>query len=507
MWIKQIVRHALHLFALLALAAIGIASPVQAAAQRMGIGAGTYRLSPHGSTTVPAFCFDYTRESPSTGNSLDTVLTDTNSAIATVGDRRMPLQEAIAKGLVRVNGTQGTLADLIHAVGHAASSSRMPLDQRLEAQRIKAKWDHLTASQRAGMEAEFALRNPQLGSHTRLNFSSNSDQPVAITFANTAILGTAADRKLAVPDLQVTSTRSHDAEQEHIWTEMNQRNLSLLSQAGYGSGAADLKAIDPHALAAVFQRDHNLPVTGQFDPLTEKVLVEEGRQGAALKRINSRADRRYSVLYVSPNRRGVDGGYRVSSGFGLPRPTTTIDEMMRVMHGQLPVSTERVYLVPRGMSDEEIGRLAASAQIYSRFGTETRPTVGVLKVAGAADEVMFKPIADIAIPDEIIQRGTDAAITHEILLTVKTTDGGSRKIKVVSKIRNLLERFIANLQALMSHRTYQASSPTPAQILALALEQTRREAHMTHQQMADSLSLETANVQFGVAIGYRVPQG
>lgn len=489
--------HGLRLCAGLALLVIPVDAAL-AAFQRMGIAAGTYRLGPQGSRSVPAFCFDQTRSSPSTSDRFDAVLTD-QAATVKVGGRRMSLQQALARGVVQVHGTQRMLAEYMRTLDSPAVQARMNPNALRSFALLRASWVRATPIERLQMERAFAPHSARAGDHTRLRLSSRSDQPVEITFTRTALLGTAADRGLAVPDFQIRGSGPQHEEQDEIWRRMTRRHQTLLARAGYRvqvdgrTGSGTVREI------RLFQRDHGLPRTGSIDADTERTLSTEGRQGFGLRRVNSRPERSYSVLFVSLNRSRTGDVYQVHDGEGPRVAATSIREMILALGADPASAGRRVFLVPRGLSARQVRMLAASAGNYSRAGADTRPPVGVLDVRGVVDEAMFERTTSLDLAGGVVARTSGEATVYEKLITFRSVDGRSRTVRVVSTVRSLLEQFLRNLQALFSQRGSQADSPTPAQLIALALEQTRRDANLSHAEMAEQMRLELANTQFARA--------
>lgn len=470
-----------------------------AAFQRMGIAAGTYRLGPQGSRSVPAFCFDRTRSSPSSSDGFDAVLTDQAAATVKVGGRRMSLQQALARGVVQVHGTQRTLAEYMRALDSPAAQARMSPNALRSSASLRAGWARATPSERLQIERVFAPYLARNGDHTRLRLSSRSDQPVEITFTRTALLGTAADRGLAVPDFQVRSRGPQHKEQDEIWRRMTRGHQMLLARAGYRVQINGRAGEGTLSQIRLFQRDQGLPPTGSIDAATEKALSGEGRQGFGLRGVNSRPERRYSVLYVSPNRSGTGSVYQVHDGEGPRVAATSIREIVQTLGPDLTSAGRRILLVPRGLSAGQVRMLAASASNYSKGGADTRPPVGVLNVRGVIDEGMFEQTASLDLAGGVVARTSGEATVYEKLITFRSVDGRSRTVRVVSTVRSLLEQFLRNLQALFSQRSSQATSPTPAQLIALALEQTRRDANLSRAEMAEQMRLELANTQFAWA--------
>ncbi|HLZ67569.1 MAG TPA: hypothetical protein VKQ29_15160 [Aliidongia sp.] len=88
----------------LLIAGPGWAAPASAPMQRMLISAGCYRIAGHATGAVAAYCLDQTGATPRQG----TVLDETpalGEATVSVGDKTMSLKAALARRLLRIEGT------------------------------------------------------------------------------------------------------------------------------------------------------------------------------------------------------------------------------------------------------------------------------------------------------------------------------------------------------------------------------------------------------------------
>jgi hypothetical protein len=82
----------------------GRAAPVPAQMQRMLISAGCYRIAGHATGAVAAYCLDEAGTAPGRG----AILGETpalGEATVSVGDKSMPLKAALARHLLRIEGT------------------------------------------------------------------------------------------------------------------------------------------------------------------------------------------------------------------------------------------------------------------------------------------------------------------------------------------------------------------------------------------------------------------
>ncbi|MBB3348345.1 peptidoglycan-binding protein [Sphingomonas sp. BK069] len=423
------------------------------------------------------------------------MLTDSSSATVKVGQRRMTLQQAISQGIVQVSGTQHTMDSVLKRVDDPSLRARMSPAEIQRYRVLQAYWAHMPPAQRAQIERANASYFAQQGDHTRLQFSSRTNQPVEITFGKTALLGTDADRGLATPDLQISGSSPQHAEQAAIWRKMTRRHQALLATSGYAVKVDGVASRSTKGQIARFQRDHKLVQSGEIDVPTEKALVRESGQASALKAVNTNPAREYTVLYVSRNPSSEGTVYQVHDGSGPRFSATTISDIIKGMGAQPGSGSKRVFLVPRGLDERQVGLLAASADNYSRAEAQGRPAVGVMKVSGVTDEAMFQRTVQLDI-GETVTRSAGASGAYEKLITFQSADGRSKTVTVVSFARNLMDQFIRNLQALFSRHQGSPTAPTPAQLISLALEQTRRDAGLTRREMKEQLSVEISNTQF-----------
>ncbi len=163
------------------------------AQQRMGIASGIIDLAANVIRSVPTYCLDRTRDSPSPATSYSTVLTEPQQARVTIdGARSMTLSEAIGQGLVEIRGQNLTMDQFVHFLNDPILQSRLHMspEDRDQAKLLLMVWSTAGEAEKKELERKFQPLLADLGGdHEHLQFVNKSGKHLTINFDRPAILG------------------------------------------------------------------------------------------------------------------------------------------------------------------------------------------------------------------------------------------------------------------------------------------------------------------------------
>lgn len=270
---------------------IGHISLAEARVQRMAIPRGSYNLTPHQKSSVPAFCLDHDRAAPAVGDVFSNVLSSSSDVIVHMDGKSIPLQDAIESKLVAIEGknVDASMFEPLPSPNEYLNMLKSQLSQdpstevkealqELQSQPIELQLQfasELLKEERAQRELILKLYANE-GDFRHLSFKNLTDKNISIEVKSNAIVGGANDdTKGLQTDLvsrsDLTAADAYDAVQEHLWLSPQQ---SKLKELGFSIQRSD-GVMDESTQRAIadFESRMGIDQTSDWRELTK--LIEE----------------------------------------------------------------------------------------------------------------------------------------------------------------------------------------------------------------------------------------
>jgi hypothetical protein len=247
--------------------------------QRMGIAAGALDIAANEIGQVATYCLDFSRASPTSGDSYSHVLTGNESATVHFDNgTTIPLQQALQQHLVEMKGRHISFADLLNSVNDPAFQARAHINgaDKQQYTEMAKLWNAATPAERTAIEQAFEHDTPDLWDHTHLQLVNKTKQHLKVSFDETTVL---SPREESLQGAAYTHIGDSDGaktsvpKQQQLWTLGDRQQQSALAYLGYYKGDID-GLTGPATKTAIknFQAAESLPLSGQFDASTTEAL-------------------------------------------------------------------------------------------------------------------------------------------------------------------------------------------------------------------------------------------
>jgi peptidoglycan hydrolase-like protein with peptidoglycan-binding domain len=482
------------------------ASAVQGAVQRMGISKGIYEIAAGSARNVAAFCFDFTRESPSPGVTFSQVLASPDKVNVRLGSELVSLQTAINDGKIEIRGLQLTFGEYLKRLSDPQVLSRAPEEEREKLKEVITKWNALSPEQRERFEQAVAPEFAGAGDYTQLQIVNHTSEPVSLEVQDNTIVGEKNDTVSGLPVSLLSEQDGQAQVQDKIWEVTTKRYQALLKDAGFLRTTPDgLVGEQTKAAIEAFQKAHGLEPTGQIDDTTEVKLISAADNQTTLRRINRVQRKNFLTCIVNP----VDVGsnqrsYRISFGSGKAANVDSLDDLRHLLLKRANATgTARVYVIPDGFSSQESEGLSFSLTNKQRF-KPLKVNIQVAELGGTKikDDSFFgervtKVVSDASRPQKV-RIGSRTFLQKEVLL--ETGESGQVKLTVIGKTKRLISQFIRKLHAVVARfhgnrSTSSALNGTPLSVVNVALAEMQRELNLSARELRTRLQVEMGSIQ------------
>lgn len=248
-----------------------------------------------GSSRVATYCLDFSRKSPKAGIAFNEVLSGSSQAIVVFSNTedlvKMSLDDALAKGLLKIEGTHlvdGRGKEFLEEIVTEARRDGNP-NPDLEA--LVQNWNNLSNAKKSEIEYKIAemYNLLDMGDHSSMRFINNTDYEVEIKLDKNLQVGS-SDKDIPIEGVdKIDLSSSHDKQgtyQALVWANREKENLEKLKIIGFYGGSTE---VSPQAFEAgyttgssVYRRyqlsrgiDVSAENLGVLDELTDKHLQEE----------------------------------------------------------------------------------------------------------------------------------------------------------------------------------------------------------------------------------------
>jgi len=461
--------------------------------QRMGIAAGVIELAENGARSVPTYCLDYSRRTPMPSDRYSQVLSNESQTIVTVGTERMPLQRAIDRRLISVEGQHISAADFLRVITDPQVQARTKMPEELRRQAIVLAKIYETGGPkiRAQMEAQLAPMLQDMGDHTHLRFINRTSQKMKVEVLQNSALGTRPDDRTEDLLLGGFGAARNSAQQRAIqhqsWIMGLQKKLFDL---GYYDGAVDgISGTNTQRAMKAFEEGHGLPrlddhdVDGALDVVLEHKRIEKANPTTLMATLihHPNKPQRYTLSTTS-------GGKAISTN-SIAEITANLNEHV------VGASASNVYVEFEGFSPNEADAMAFNLRNGERALNAGVEVEGVYREAnGDLESLLFRRNLTLkkgTVEIEEVPRGLHRGWFRS---TIEFTTRIANKTKNISltlyaKTRALAEEWTRTVMALLG-RTPDGSASAevvldPSMSIADIVQQASRKFRNQHPEITD----------------------
>jgi peptidoglycan hydrolase-like protein with peptidoglycan-binding domain len=336
--------------------------------QRMGIAAGVFELAANAVESIPTYCLDFTRDSPTSTTAYSHILTDPEDARVVGNGISMSLGDAMKSGRIEIKGQDISTHDFLLLMNDPVFQQRlqMPADLRTDMRKLLTAWNQATPSEKKDIEESIAPVVAQLGlgDHTHLRIVSHFPQPVRLEVSRSAVVSPTAESAADV-DTEHLGV-AHDAEDQRAmqsvtWQANTARQQAVLHYLGYYNGDVDgVPGRQTRAAVAKFQSENGRPATGVLDGPTNDILYSRFNDRRLMVVNGSSPDTMLVTVAFTPNLES--GRYSVWLGPGaLHYSTNDPGQLAQTINEHLSSPQVRsVYLDLQGFPEDRAAALTST---------------------------------------------------------------------------------------------------------------------------------------------------